>query len=1071
MKKLSLVLTLMLFSVATMLAQRTVTGTVTDDGGDPIIGGTVLVLGTSSGTVTDIDGTYSVSVPDAGKILQFTYTGYTTQEIELSASNVVDVTMTEGVALDEVVVTAVGLEANRRKLGYAAQNVDPDDVLSSKETNLVSGLTGKVAGVSVVNSAGSPGASASIRIRGAVSINGSNSPLFIIDGVPIDNTETGTNAAGNNVAGVDQSNRAIDLNPNDVESLTVLKGPAATALYGIRAANGAIVIKTKRGVAGKPKVTYSLSYSTNEANKLPGRQSQFAQGRPQDLDEDGVLEREYRGPGTAEGFSWGPAISDLEYDSNTPSVYDNNGTIVRQGQGTGQAVNAYDPYDFFQTGATIDANLGVSGGSEMINYYFSGGYLNSTGIVPNADFSRLTFKATTEAKLTDKLTAGLSANYINSGGTRIQRGSNLNGVMLGLLRTTPTFDNANGLGEGAVDSEDSYVTPDGSQRSYRAGVYDNPYWTINKNPFNDNVNRLIGYASLRYAINDWMNISYKYGVDRYSDSRNSAFDINPSPFGFNWNDGSVRARTLESSNLNSDLLLSINKSLSDDLSISAVVGHNQFSTYLQDNITDGNQLSITNFYHVSNAANLTTSQSIDRKEVNGLLGTVDLNFKEFLFINLNGRNDWSSTLPADNNSFGSYGASVGFTFTEAFNMQSNKVLPYGKIRLSYGKVGNDAGIYRTNTYFNQAISGGDGFISGLEFPAYGVSGFERSVLSGNPDLRPESTKSFEVGAELQFLRGRVGLDVTYYSSRSEDVLLDVAKSGASGFTNLTQNAGVITNKGWEIVGNVTPVRSSKFTWDINANFTQYENEVESLSEGIEQVILTGFTSTSSRAVVGQPYGAIYGNGFQRNDAGQMIIGEDGWPLQDPEQNVYGDPNPDFTLGVRNTFTVMNNLKVSAFLDVRQGGDMWCGTCGVMDYFGTSAKTGELRDQMVTFEGVNADGATNTVAVPYADVQQGVGGSYWVRYGFGGITEMNIFDTSWIRLRELTLSYSLGKGIAEKLGMQDATISLTGRNLWLNTDYPGIDPETNLTGSSNGFGLDYFNMPNAKSYAFTLRGSF
>ena len=1067
MKKFSLMLTLVLFSIGTMLAQRTVTGTISDDTGEPLIGATVIVVGTSSGTVTDIDGTYSVKVPEGATALKYTYTGYSDQTVELGASNVMDITMTEGVALDEVVVTAIGLEANRRQLGYAVQNVDAEEVLASKETNLVNALNGKVAGVNIVSSSGSPGASANIRIRGAVSINGSNSPLFVIDGVPISNDE-----AGNDVDGVDQSNRAIDINPNDVESISVLKGAAATALYGIRAANGAIIITTKKGVAGQPKLTYSVSYSFDEVNKLPGRQSSFAQGRPADTDDDDVPDtRIYRGPGTAEGFSWGPAISELEYDANTPNVYDNNGAIVARGSGTGQAVNAYDPYDFFQIGNTVDANLGLQGGSENVTYYFSGGYLNSTGIVPNADFQRLTFKATTEAQLGDKWSAGLSANYINSGGMRIQRGSNLNGVMLGLLRTTPTFDNSNGLGEDAVDDESAYVAPDGSQRSYRAGVYDNPYWTVNKNPFEDNVNRIIGYATVGYEINDWLSLKYKYGVDRYTDARNSAFDINPSPFGFNWNDGSVRARTIENTNLNSDLFLSFNKTISEDFSFSGIVGHNYYSLYEQDNIVDGNQLSITNFYHVSNAANLTTAQFIDRKEVNGVLGTVDLNFKDFLFINLNGRNDWSSTLPNDNNSFGSYGASVGFAFTDAFNMQNNPILPYGKLRLSYGKVGNDASTFRTATYFNPAQAGGDGFITTIEFPAFGVNAFERSGLLGNSMLVPESTRTFEAGIELQFFKGRLGLDATYYNSTSDDLIIDVQVSAASGFQQFTKNAAKIENKGFEIVANATPVRTAKFVWDINANFTTYENNVLELDEGIEEIGLAGFVSTSSRAVVGEPYGAIFGNGFQRNDDGRMIIGEDGWPLQDPEQNVYGDPNPDFTLGVRNSFTLFNSLRASALIDIRQGGDMWCGTCGVMDYFGTSEISGDLRGESIVWDGVKADGSENTTSVAYADVAAGVGGSYWTRYGFGGITEMNIFDTSWVRLREVTLSYSLTAGLAQKIGMSDATISVAGRNLWLNTDYPGIDPETNLTGASNGFGLDYFNMPNTKSVSVTLRGSF
>ncbi len=1072
MKRLSLLLLTFLCLAGTLLAQRTITGTVVDDTGEALIGASVLVKNTQVGTVTDIDGSYTITVPEGAESILFSYTGFQTREVAIGATNIIDVTLVEGVVLNEAIVTAVGLESNRRKLGYSVQNVNADEIVQSRETNVVNALNGKVAGVFINSSSGSPGASSNIRIRGATSIGRSNSPLFVIDGVPIDNSES-----GNGVAGVDQSNRAIDINSNDVESITVLKGPAATALYGVRAANGAVIITTKKGAQGKPQITFSANYAMDEANVLPERQNTYAQGSVR----NGVPT--YRGPHTFEGFSWGPPISSLEYsnDPNHPNappsaaffegqyLFDRNGFLVPSGQGNGVPAQAYDPYDFFVTGNTTDLNLSVRGGTDKARYFFSAGRLASTGIVPNSEWERNSIRLTADADLSDKLTVGLSANYVNSGGFRIQRGSNLSGVMLGMLRNTPTFDIGNGKsGQEASDDPDTYVLPGGAQRSYRAGIYDNPYWTVNKNPFEDNVNRIIGYASARYEFMPELSLSYKLGLDHFTDRRNNAFDINPNYSGGFWGVGSVFQDFQSSTDLNSDLLLQFDKQVSDKFGLNAVVGHNYWETEAVTQSTDGFTLAAPNFYHISNATDIQGAESIARRRLMGVFATVDLNFSDYLFVNLTGRNDWSSTLPEDANDFQSYSASLGFAFTEALGMQDNAILPYGKLRLSYGKVGNDAPIYATSNYFGSAFSGGDGFISGISYPSFGVNAFERSTLLGNMQLTPESTTTFEIGGEFKFLRGRVGLDVTYYNSESVDQVIAVDISSTTGFTNITQNAGKITNTGIEAVLNLTPVRSQNFTWDITFNFTAYENDVEELAEGIEQIGLAGFVSTQSVVEAGQPYGAIWGDPFEMDENGNTVIGADGYPVLGTSKIVLGDPNPDWFGGIRNAFSY-KGVTLSALIDIRQGGDMWCGTCGIIDYFGTSKVSGDLRDETVVFEGVLADGTPNTQAVPYVDPANGI--NYWIRYGFGGISQMSIYDTSWIRLRELTLSYNFPARMFANSPVQGAALTFTGRNLWLDTDYPGIDPETNLTGASNGIGLDYFNMPNTKSYNFGLKVTF
>jgi len=965
----------------------------------------------------------------------------------------------DAIDVGEVVVTAVGIEANKAALGYSIENVNPDDVVAAKETNLVNALSSKVAGVVVTSSSGSPGASANIRIRGNTSINGSNSPLFVVDGVPIDNS-----SSGNGTAGVDNSNRAVDLNPNDIASMTVLKGPAATALYGIRAANGAIIVTTKQGKMGKPKIQFSTSVAVDEINKFPEMQNEWSQGRPV----GGVAT--WRGPETFEGFSWGPAISSLEYDGDSEYLFDSRGSLVPTGTGNGQPAQAFDQTDFFRRGYTIDNNVSVNGGTDNLKYFFSAGHLYQQGVVPNADFARTTFRMNLNMDLNDRLSLGASGSYINSGGNRIQRGSNLSGVMLGLLRNTPTFDMGNGkIGQAAADDRSSYLLPDGSQRSYRAGIYDNPYWTVNKNPFNDDVNRVIGNINLQYKLNDWMNVMYKIGIDQFSDERLFAQDINRSYNGATRDVGTVNQQTRTSRNVNHDLIVTMNRDINQDLKMTGTFGFNYWQRNFTTKAAAGQTLAVPDFYNIANARDITAFEAVSERKLSGLYGNINLAYKNQLYLNLSGRNDWSSTLPSANNSFFYNAVSVAWTVTETFDIKSS-IMDYMKLRASYGSVGNDAPLFATTSYFNVATNTGDGFIGGTQFPAFGATAFERSTQLGNDQLVPETTTTIEFGADMDLFEGKVGLDITYYDAETTDQIISVQVPASTGFTNLVQNAGVISNKGWEIQASWNVMSRNDFNWDLTGNWTTYESIVEELAPGLESIALAGFTSTSSRVVAGEPFGAIYGAAFQKDDQGRTLVDANGYPIQDPNVQVVGDPNPDWTAGIRNTFTY-KDFSVSALIDIRQGGDVWCGTCGIINYFGTSKETGDLRDQTFVYPGVLADGSANTTAVPYADPANGLGGNFWVRYGFGGLSEQNVQDAGWVRLRELTVAYQVPQSVLTALKISSAKISLTGRNLWLSTDYTGVDPETNLTGASNGFGLDYFNMPNTRSYALTITANF
>lgn len=1049
------ILFLVFFMQISFAQEKSITGTVSDESGLPLPGATVLAKGTSNGASTDFDGKYAITA-NKGDILVFSYVGYSTKEVTIGDANTINVTMAEDAeSLDEVVITALGIKSKPRELTYSVQTVGNDDIENSNETNIVSALSSKAAGVQVTASSGSVGASANIRVRGSTSINRNNSPLFVVDGVPIDNS-----SSLNGTGGTDNSNRGIDINQNDIASISILKGVAAQTLYGLRAANGVILITTKSGLTGKPKITISSNIAFTEANNFPELQKKYAQGRPV----GGVAT--WRGPETREGFSWGPAISTLEFDGDTSYPYDRGGRLVPAGTGNGIGARAYDNLSFFKTGILTDVNVSVRGGSENIKYFISGGRLNQTGISPTEEFGRKSFRANITADLTDKISFTASSTFVNSGGRRVQRGSNISGIMLGLLRTTPTFDNGNGLtGSDAAESSATYFAPDGSQRSYRAGVYDNPYWTVARNPSLDDVNRFIGNFKLDYVANDWLTFRAVYGYDRYTDSRRLGIDVGSAT---NAN-GSVTTRDESNEDISTQLLALISKDLTEDLTFGATLGLDNYRKRLNIRRTDGDGLTIPGFFHVSNSASQADIELFDQKSLKAFLSQINFGYKNMLFANASFRNDWSSTLPANNNSFLSYSIGGSFIFSEL--TQESNWFDYGKLRASWGVTGNDAPTFATETYYGAGSSGGDGFIDPNVFPIFSTVAFERASLLGNADLEAEKTTEWEIGGEFKFLDSRLTLDVTYYNKETKDQIIEVSQPATTGYTNRTINAGIISNNGWEISSTINPVRTEDFNWDLSINFSKYENVVEELVDGIEPILLNGFTSTSSRAVPGESYGAIFGSRWLRDANGNQLVDDNGLAIEDPTSGVIGDPIPDYTLGFRNTVSY-KNISLTALIDYRKGGDVWCGTCGIIDYFGVSKTTGELRDQTYVVNGVRqSDGQPNTTAVAYADPANGLGGNRWVRYGFGGVAEDYVYDGTFVKLRELALTYALPNKLISKLGIDSFTVTAAGRNLWLKTDYPGIDPETNLTGDSNGIGLDYFNQPQTQSYSLALKVSF
>jgi len=1092
MRKFTLMVVILLFiGLQGVFAQRTITGTVTSaDDGTAIPGVTVVAVGVPGiGTITDLNGKYSLSIPGNVKELQFSFVGMKTEEVEIGAKNSVDIKLaTETVKLGEVVVTALGIKRETKALGYSVQDLGGEKLERVENANVLNSLNGKIAGVQITNSSGASGSSAYINIRGQSSIGGDNQPLIVIDGIPIDNSQnySGNPDQGTNnlTTGVAYSNRAIDINPDDIQDVTVLKGGAATALYGLRAANGVIVITTKKGSSMQGANAYNVSYSTSvsfdKISQMPEEQTKYAQG----------LNGKWSGPQTGNRNSWGPLIDTMRFtnvgltpamDANGDGIYDwdRNGILVGKSDprvtSSSKKAVAYDNVgDFFKTGTTYNNAVSIGGGTNLSNFYLSLSNLKQDGIVPNNTFQKTTVKISGEAKLTPKFTASGSANYINSGGDRIQQGSNLSGLMLGLVRTPATFDNSNGYSD-PVNTPAAYMFPDGEQRSFRGyGIYDNPYWTVNQNKFTDDVNRMIGNFSAVYIPVEWFTATYRLGGDFYSDRRKSYFAIGSSAF----TAGQVFEDQHYNRDINSDLILNAKKNLTKDIKLDFTLGNNIFQTYHQQLYVEGDQLSQPDFYQISNAQSIVSRENQSKKRTAAIFGELGLSYQSLVFLNFTGRNEWSTSLPKSKNSFFFPSASLGFVFTELGGLKKSNVLSFGKLRASYAVIANDAPIYGTLNYFAPGFYN-DGWTTGISFPFLSTTGYMTDDGLGNSSLKPEKLKSLEFGTDLRFYKNRIMLDVAYYSNRNEDLILWVPLAGSSGYTSTLMNAATMTNKGVEITLTAVPFKKKDWDWTITINFSRNKNEVVALAPGVDNVGLGGFTGAEIRAVVGKPFGSIFGTQWVTDKNGKLVINDDpsdpnyGRPIMSLEEGFLGSVQPDWTSGITNAFRY-KNIGFSFLIDIKQGGKMWNGTKGIMDALGTSKET-ETRGEKTTFSGVkghlDANGDLQTSGVAN-NIQTTLDQSWYngLGGGFGGPSGQFVEDANWIRLREITISYTLGDKFLKKnvKFVKGLDIYFTGKNLWLKTPYTGIDPETNLYGASNAQGIDYFNMPGTKTYTIGLK---
>lgn len=1014
---------------------RTITGKVTSAKDNAVlIGVTVTVKGTTIGTSTDESGTYSISVPANKSILVFTYVGLKTTEVSIGTNTTVDVSLLDdGKGLDEVVITAIAIEKSSKSLGYSTQSVSGKEVSGSGEQNVIQGLASKAAGVYVQGSSGTPGSSSKILLRGNTTFEGSNQPLIVIDGLPISNETENTSPSdypfNANLQGVQNSNRGIDINPDDIETMTVLKGPAAAALYGAQAASGAIIITTKKArVRGKGKgfgVTYSSSLELQKVNKLPELQRKYGQGTGGGTIVSGAPKEE-GAPNPASPNSWGPKI-------HPDSAWKNM-------------------EEFFKTGHLYNNSVVLNAFNEKSSLRLSLANLKQDGVIPNTDYKRNTITVNADHRISDKFIFGTTFSYVNSGGTLVQNGSNLAGVMLGLTRTPADFR----LNDPNSTGVNGWTNADGTQRSWFP-LYDNPHWSVRNNPFTTDMNRMYGNMNFKASPFSFMDLTYRLGTDVYTDKRYSIFAIGSNQPASAPN-GEINENTKTYRYVYQDLLATFKRSLTKDIDASLLIGTNLQYERTDDQFLRGRDLTIPDYYNLSNAANLYANSSYTILKKSGVFADLNMNYKEYLFLNVTARQDrWSSF----NKTITYPSASLAFVFTD---FVKQNWLTFGKVRFAYAQAGKGPSAYSTRNYYGKPFFT-DGFTDGLGFPYLAQNGFGISNTLNDPNIKPETTSSTELGLDLRFFESRLRLDFSYYNQQSKDIILSLPIASSSGFRALYTNSGKMENKGIELIASGTAIKTKDFSWDVGINFSRNRNKVLALANGVTEVAPEeAFSSAQAFAIVGSPYGAIYGTKWARNSSGQLIIGANGLPTLDPEKGNLGNPYPDWMMGLRNSFDY-KGIKLTGLFDIRQGGVAWNGTYARLNRLGVTQESAD-RNRTYVIEGVLADGTPNTKEISanaYWSTYQGDGGSY--------AAENAIQDVSWFRLRELGLSYNLKLKAVDKY-VKSIDLGFVGKNLWLKTDYKGVDPETSLTGAgSNIGGFDYFNNPGIKSYIFSLKANF
>ncbi|MFY0713492.1 SusC/RagA family TonB-linked outer membrane protein [Seonamhaeicola sp. NFXS20] len=1032
-----------------------ITGVVTSAEDDqPIPGVTIIVLGTNNGTATDFDGNYSLSA-NTGDVIQYSYIGYTKQTVIVGANTNYNIKLVESVeALDEIVVTALGISREEQSLGYAISKVDGEGLAEIKSINAVNALSGKVAGVDIAQPNTGAGGSSKVIIRGNTKFNGTNQPLYVIDGVPMDNNTMGQ--AGQ-YGGQDLGDGISSINPDDIETMSVLKGPAAAALYGSRGGNGVILITTK-SFKEDSKSKFNVDFTTNLTfDQVVGEyddvQHIYGQGigtPPKDI-------------GDATGmWSWGGKMDpDLQF-------------ISFDGQIRDYGLKKNHIKSFFRTGYTAQNTIALSGGNQAANFRFSVSDVNTEDIVPNSGLHRNNFSLRGTMKMWDKLSVDAKVNYtFEDVDNRPYLGYSGANTALALLGLPGNIDQE-WLKESVVDENGDYVFWNSSTRII------NPYFSLYHMKNESKKNRMLGYASLTYEFNDWLNFKFKSGVDTFT---YDYYNFSPltTPLA-EWGEMSkIDSKTLES---NTEFLLSANKELNDNWTIGGSLGGNLMSFENETTTILGKNQGAAGVISINNYNEFVIDRDNPKKQVRSLYGFANVGFKDYLFVDITGRQDWSSTLKKGNNGYFYPSFTGAFVATKAIEKLKGKVLSYAKLRASYAEVGGDTDPYAYNTFFDYPYSS-----NGTNFSTV-------NDITYYTDINPSRTKGYEFGLDAKLLNWRVGLDVTYYNQTTYDEIMNIPISNSNGFESASINAGEINNKGWEVMLNIVPIKSENARWDLTFNFANNENKIVKLHEDAktQTIARADWISSLITAEEGGSYGDIVGYDFKRTSDGIPIIGSNGLPLRSDEQITLGNGQYKFTGGITNTIQY-KGFKLRALIQVKSGADILSMTNQKLYQQGAHIGTVEGRDDWAQSEAAREDAgvlSSDWVAtggyLAYGVIEDGVDTEgntvyrqndiyvdprdYWGNIANAHITKPFVYDASYVKLREMSLSYTLGPEALKKFKfVKGLTVSVIGRNLWLiHSNVPNIDPESTYS-ISNGQGYEYGSLPQRKSYGFNLTAKF
>jgi TonB-linked SusC/RagA family outer membrane protein len=1073
-----------------LMGQESVSGRILNANDEPLIGASVLVAGSATGTVTNFDGDFELSVPSLEDTLLITYVGYATRREPLNGRSELRLILDEGaIGLNAVTVTALGIEREAKALGYAVQELDGEQIDQVKDPNLINNLAGKLAGVRVTNGNSGVGSSSRIVIRGESSLSGDNQPLFVVNGVPINN-DNGSNGGGTGNLEADFGNSASEINPDDIETITVLKGANATALYGSRAANGVILITTKTG-AGRRGIGASFSSNTTFERplRIPDYQNQYGQGAGyQFAFGDGF------GAGTNDNIdeSWGPALGQggaiVQHNSPTSSGFRAGDFAVRPRNEDGQFADETEalPWtaapgnvgDFFETGFTTINTLALYGGDERRNFRLSYSNTASEGILPNTDLSRNNLTLDVSQNFLDqKLRVRANANYINSGAdNRPNNSYGTENVMYLWVWFGRQIE---------MNSLRDYWQPgleDIQQFNYNYNWHDNPYFTLFENTNSFDKNRLFGNLNATYDFTDDLQLLVRYGLDTYDELRSGRRAWSSQRFPR----GQYREDNIYFQERNADFLLTYAPRIGDALSLTVSGGGNQMTQERRFRRTAANELAVPGVYSFNNAAiPLTNSQFNSRRRINSLYATANVGFRDFLYLDLAARNDWSSTLPPANNSYFYPSASLSAVLSEVVDFGS--AVSFAKLRAGYGQVGNDTDPYRLLGYFQFSAVPYGGQLLGTE-----------DNLLANADLRPERLNTLEFGTDLRFLRGRLGLDLTWYNNVARDQILQVPISQTSGYGARFLNAGEIESKGVELLLTGEPVRTDNFNWRINLNFTRARSVVNELAPGTDSYQISS-NYLQVLAVRGERMGDVYGTGFvlidpetnervvvddvdDIEDRYVHLYDENGFPVRDPNLRRLGNYNPDFQLGLNNSFRI-GGLDFGFLWDWQQGGVIMSRTLLIGGTSGMMVETAEYDRQNTEFIG----GTTRVTGVPELDrggvVATGDGtyvpnttalsarDFYWSHFNRGN-EAVGMYDATFLKLREARIGFNLPRAWVDGIGAERIRFSLIGRNLLLFTENPHFDPETfSYSGGTLVPGVEDMAVPSSRSFGFNLNATF